>query len=71
MCYMWVFKVNSRFPGSLMLDVLDAGSQRAQQVFWFPEVECVRCRFQRAQEVFWFLRFDVLDVGIQRAHQDS
>ena len=42
---MWVFRGYSKFHGSLRLYVLDVGFLRAQSVFLFPDVGCVRCRF--------------------------
>ena len=42
---MWIFRGHTKFSGSLMFDVLDVDFQRAQSVFWFPHVGCVRCGF--------------------------
>ena len=49
---MWVFRGLSKFSGSLMLDVLDVGFQRAQSVFLFPDVGCVRCGFSEGTVSF-------------------
>ena len=52
MCWMWVSGGHNKFPGSLKLDVLDVGFQRAQSVFWFPDVVCVRCGFSEGTVSF-------------------
>ena len=58
---MLVFREHNKISGSVRLDVLDVGFQRAQQVFWFPEVGCVRCGFSEST-----IRFQFPEVGCVR-----
>ena len=49
---MWVFRGHNQFSGSLKFYVLDVGFLRAQSVFLFPDVGCVRCRFSEGKVSF-------------------
>ena len=50
-----------------MLNVLDVGFKSSNNIFWFPDVGCVRCGFQ---ENSGSLMLDVFDVGIERGLED-
>ena len=43
---MWVSRVQSKNYGSLMLDVLDVGFQKAQEVSWFLRLNMLDVGFK-------------------------
>lgn len=49
---MWVFKERRKFLGSVNLEVLDVGLNRARKVFSSFELGCVGCEFSQGKERF-------------------